>query len=54
LLHERAQLIGAAMQVAKDVERADLVLLVVPQGNPADLDLLSVVQNVNVAEALPL
>jgi len=51
-------MVGAAMQIAKDIERTLLVLLVVPQSYPPDLNLIGrdifLTQNVNVAEPFAL
>ena len=53
-----AQFIGAAMQIAEDVERAVLVLLVIPERHALGSRLIGrdllLVQDVDVAEPLPL
>ena len=54
LFEQRPQFIGTAMQVAEDIERTRLVLLVVPQWHALDLNLLRSIEDVDVSKPLTL
>src|SRR5882724_6477552 len=53
LFEQHPQFIGTAMQVAEDIERTRLVLLVVPQRRALDLNLLRSIEDVDVSKPLP-
>jgi len=53
VFQQRTQLFGAAVNIANDVERPILLLLVVPERYPSHFNIISSLQNVNMAESLP-